>query len=355
MQDRAAQHSLDGQPWVPWLHLNIGGPEEVRMSGPMANLLELLAEKLGFDYTIHSPEEHQWGILLPNGEWSGLVGMVFNNKADLALGPVVMTYDRSRVVTFTSQVTTDYLAILAGFPDIFEGSMFGTLMAFEWQVWMGLFCSLLACLLTVFALDSVARGWAIERRGQLGHYWWLFFAALCSESMPRIPTRGTSRVVLAAWWLMALVIMNAFTGHMKAVTMVQSEPDRIDSIKELADRKDIRILIWKGGAYEALFRDSRSVPEYQAVWQTVVRDNSTMDTNSLYADANMADVQRGKTVIVSDLTTLQYNVGRCCRTLRHGTFYFAQEQFFPHKFALAVSQDSDPAALRVIDQRYASR
>ncbi|XP_075740057.1 putative glutamate receptor [Rhipicephalus microplus] len=108
--------------------------DEVQMSGPMANLLDLLTENLGFTYTLHSPEDGHWGVPLPNGNWTGLVGMMHNNISDLALGPLVMTYGRSLVTTFSSQVTTDYLTILAGFPNIIHASIFGTLMAFELQV-----------------------------------------------------------------------------------------------------------------------------------------------------------------------------------------------------------------------------
>ncbi|XP_049517723.1 probable glutamate receptor [Dermacentor silvarum] len=164
------------------------GLDDVRMSGPMTSLLELLVDELVFNYTIHSPEDGQWGVPLPNGDWSGLVGMVYNNRADLALGPVAITNSCSRAVTFTSQVTTDYLTILAGFSDIVEASMLGPLMAFEWQVWLGLMCSLLACLFMVIVVDVVASGWASETRGLFGRYWWLF-AAICSGQTEKTQKR----------------------------------------------------------------------------------------------------------------------------------------------------------------------
>ncbi|KAK8774214.1 hypothetical protein V5799_011252, partial [Amblyomma americanum] len=168
---------------------------------------------------------------------------------------------------------------------------------------------------------------------------------------PRTPSNVASRIVFAVWWMTIVVLMNAFTGHMKATMMVRPEPDRIDSMKELADRENMKTFIWKGTAYESLLRNSRNVPEYQAVWELVVRSNGTFDTNSLYSEANLIAVQRGEAVIVSDATTMRFHVATNCRKLRHGTFYFSREQFFPHKFAVALNRNEDPNFVATLNQR----
>ncbi|KAH9373050.1 hypothetical protein HPB48_010025 [Haemaphysalis longicornis] len=48
--------------------------------------------------------------------------------------------------------------------------------------------------------------------------------------------------------------MNAFTGHMKATMMVRPEPERIDSMKQLAQRQGIKTFVWQGSAYESLLK-----------------------------------------------------------------------------------------------------
>nr|XP_050040950.2 glutamate receptor 3-like [Dermacentor andersoni] len=181
--------------------------------------------------------------------------------------------------------------------------------------------------------------------------WWMYFSILFYEASPR-PPRGTpSRIIFAMWWLTVLVLMNAFTGHMKATMMVRPEPDRIDSMKELAEHEDMKTFIWEGTAYESLLRGSRNVPEYQAVWEMVARCNGTFDTKSLYSRANLIAVQNGDAVIVSDATTMRFHVAASCGVLRQGTFYFSREQFFPHKFAVALNRNEDPAFVAVVNQR----
>ncbi|EEC17090.1 glutamate receptor, putative, partial [Ixodes scapularis] len=165
-------------------------------------------------YSLSSPEDSQWGMALPGGNWTGLVGMLHQNRADMALGPVAMTYDRSQVSTFTSQVSTDYLTVLSGFPDVVEASVFGTLMAFEWKVWLGLLCSLLLCVFTNFVVDIFMDESKIPATQRLVQLWWIYFSALFCESSPRTPPNIPGRIVLAVWWLTVVVLMNAFTGHM---------------------------------------------------------------------------------------------------------------------------------------------
>ncbi|KAL3204157.1 hypothetical protein MRX96_011828 [Rhipicephalus microplus] len=73
------------------------------------------------------------GMAFPNGSWTGLIGELQANRADLALSPMAITYHRIQLAHFTPQVLTEYMTILAGFPDEMEVNVFGTLMVFQWE------------------------------------------------------------------------------------------------------------------------------------------------------------------------------------------------------------------------------
>ncbi|KAH7964535.1 hypothetical protein HPB51_027224 [Rhipicephalus microplus] len=177
----------------------------------------------------------------------------------------------------------------------------------------------------------------------------------CGLAAPRTPRGTPSRVVFAMWWLTVVVLMNAFTGHMKATMMVRREPDRIDSMKDLAKHNHMKTFVWKGSAYESLLKNSLNIPEYQAVWRMVVRCNGTIETKSLYSKANLIEVQQGLAEILGDATTMRFHVATNCGVLRHGTFYFSKEQFFPHKYAVALNRYEDPAFVAAINQRSAAQ
>lgn len=65
------------------------------------------------------------------------------------------------------------------------------------------------------------------------------------------------RVLLQVWWLGTIVLMTAYTGHMKATMMIEPDPIKIESMKQLA-KKDMPVFVWRGSAYEALLKVRRT-------------------------------------------------------------------------------------------------
>ncbi|CAN7985451.1 unnamed protein product, partial [Ixodes pacificus] len=220
------------------------------------------------------------------------------------------------------------------------------------QVWLGLLCSLLLCVFTNFVVDTFLDDSKTTAAKRLVKLWWIYFSAMFCESSPRTPPNIPGRIVLAVWWLTIVVLMNAFTGHMKATMLIRPEPQRIDSVKALTAHPKMRTLVWKGSAFEALFKNSKDVEEYQALWKMVVRSNGTYETNALYSIDNLRSVLHGKTVIVGEITTMRYHVSRASRLFRNASFYFAKEQFFPHKFAVALRKGTNSSFLDFLNKRY---
>ncbi|XP_075543505.1 glutamate receptor ionotropic, kainate 2-like [Dermacentor variabilis] len=325
------------------------------MYGPMANMIEVLSQEAGFTYNMVCPDEGGTGIALPNGTWIGLVGDLYRNRADIVITPISVTYDRTQVVNFSPQIMAEYLAILAGFPDLVEISAFGTLMAFHWQVWAGLLCSLAVCVISAVLLDARVRakqGSNIRLGRLLEENWWLYVSAMFMESSMRMPQDSPGRMILASWWLIVVVLMNAFTGHMKATMMLFPEPERIDSFKDLARRTNIRPFLWKGGAYENLLKKSLDVEEYRKVWNLIVTHDGLREDKYLYDEENLREVLQGKAVIVSDYTTTLYQASQTCRRrLAAGSYYFAKEPTFSTKLSMAVSRSVNPALMQLMNER----
>ncbi|XP_037505559.2 glutamate receptor 2 [Rhipicephalus sanguineus] len=172
----------------------------------------------------------------------------------MAMGPLGITYDRIQVIHFPPQIHTEYLTILAGFPDQAQVSAFGTLMVFQWQVWMALFFGLLLCVLASVLSDAANYRTNKQIRELLQESWWTYTSAMFMEPPMHTPHSTPGRLVLGAWWLTIVVLMNAFTGHMKATMMLLPDPKRIDSLLDLSRQKDITPFLWKGGAYEDLLK-----------------------------------------------------------------------------------------------------
>ncbi|KAM7311106.1 uncharacterized protein ISCGN_008014 [Ixodes scapularis] len=149
----------------------------------------------------------------------------------------------------------------------------------------------------------------------------------------------------------AIALRNGTDSRFTEFMNKRPEPERIDSMKALSAHPNMRTLIWKGTAYEALLKNSKDVEEYQAVWKMVERCNGTYETNSLYSMNHLRSVLSGEAVIVSDVTTMRYHVSRTCHLFRDANYYFAKEQFFPHKFAIALRNGTDSRFTEFMNKR----
>uniref|UniRef100_G3MT09 Ionotropic glutamate receptor C-terminal domain-containing protein n=1 Tax=Amblyomma maculatum TaxID=34609 RepID=G3MT09_AMBMU len=223
--------------------------------------------------------------------------------------------------------------------------------------WTAVF--LVVCVMTNALVDTVLdsanwsrpANWSRVQR-IIESNWWLYVSAMFMESSTRTPRSLAGRLVLAVWWLTVVVLMNAFTGHMKATMMLVPEPERIDSVRDVSCHPDLRPFVWKGGAYEDLLKNAYGVEVYRIVWAMTVARDGLRDMNRLYEEENLRQVLEGTAVIMSDHTSQQYHMSRTCRRrLAAGSYYFGEESSYPTKLAMAMRKGVDLGLLRLIDKR----
>ncbi|XP_055338557.1 glutamate receptor-like [Paramacrobiotus metropolitanus] len=74
------------------------------VKGFLVDLLKKLAEKGNFRYEVHLRKDGRYGYKDPNSAsgWTGMIGELIKNEADLALAPFTVTDERTEVVSFTT-------------------------------------------------------------------------------------------------------------------------------------------------------------------------------------------------------------------------------------------------------------
>ena len=63
---------------------------------------------MNFTYTVIQPPDGQYGVIQPDGTWSGMVKLLANKEIDIATTPFSVTKSRSAVITFASPITEIY-------------------------------------------------------------------------------------------------------------------------------------------------------------------------------------------------------------------------------------------------------
>lgn len=113
---------------------NITG--EPRISGVEAELLNILAKTLGFNYQLVIPEDKELGQLSQNGNWTGLIGKVVRGEVDMAFGNIAMTKQRAEVADFSKFYTLEESTFVIGRHRHTERFSLAYLHPFEFSVWV---------------------------------------------------------------------------------------------------------------------------------------------------------------------------------------------------------------------------
>lgn len=119
--------------------------------GFIADLLKELSKQLKFKYTLELADDGGYGSYnKTSGEWSGMIGELISQRADLVLADLTITHEREQVMDFTMPYMDFGVTILYRRPPKQEPpSMFIFLDPFTLDVWL---CIISAYLL-IFLLN----------------------------------------------------------------------------------------------------------------------------------------------------------------------------------------------------------
>ncbi|XP_029829344.3 uncharacterized protein LOC8026941 [Ixodes scapularis] len=264
-----------------------------------------------------------------------MMGMLETNESDLALSCFLPTFERLEVALPTVLIVSEEMSILGGRLSVQSSNIFGYIMTFDWQVWTAFLMALLLLSGLSTVVDIIRPTPAGKTKLSLLSLWneqfWKYFENMLTEASAESPGDTPSRILSAVWWMAVIVLMNAFTGHMRACMMIKSQTDTIDSLAELVTRTQVKPYVWGGTAYVFMLRDT-GTPEYQSIWRSVERHQSMLPTEKLYSRDVLNEVMEGKAVIVSDRSSLVYKVSLVCKDFQEGEFYVSREAVTQHPF-----------------------
>ncbi|KAL1440223.1 hypothetical protein MTO96_009531 [Rhipicephalus appendiculatus] len=160
---------------------------------------------------------------------------------------------------------------------------------------------------------------------------------------------GAQRLLSTVWWLATLVLMNAFCGHMRACLMIKSEVEKIESAEDLVSRPQTVPYMWLGTSYVATVANSTN-PHQRKIGR-VIRDRGTaVPVQELYGRALLEKVAQGRAAIISDATSLAFQVSSKCQDFVGAEYYLAREGLVSHPLNSFARKDIDPELFKNINK-----
>ncbi|NXA40247.1 GLRK protein, partial [Eudromia elegans] len=240
------------------------------LEGYCIDLLKALAAELHFSYRVKVVGDGQYGAISSKGNWTGMVGEIIRQEADIAVAPLTVTSAREEVVSFTTPFLQTGIGILLRKDSVSQQTpLFHFLAPFSKETWTGL---LFAYVLTCLCLCLVARlspcEWNEPKKEEnhftfLNSLWFGAGAFALQGASPR-PRALSVRVIAAIWWLFTLALVAAYIANFTALLSSGSEQLPIQTFEDLVKQRELEFGTLDGSSTYYFFKNSKN-PLHQLI------------------------------------------------------------------------------------------
>ncbi|KAL0984081.1 hypothetical protein UPYG_G00136860 [Umbra pygmaea] len=208
------------------------------------DILKKLSRTIKFSYDLYLVTNGKHGKMIA-GIWNGMIGEVFYNRADMAIGSLTINEERSEIIDFSVPfVETGISVMVARSNGTVSPSAF--LEPYSPAVWVMMFVMCLTVVaVTVFVFEYFSPvGYnrklvSAKTTGgptfTIGKSVWLLWGIVFNNSVPIENPKGTtSKIMVLVWAFFAVIFLASYTANLAAF-MIQEQ--YIDTVSGLSDKK----------------------------------------------------------------------------------------------------------------------
>ncbi|XP_021000130.2 glutamate receptor ionotropic, kainate 2 [Parasteatoda tepidariorum] len=298
-----------------------------RYEGFCKDLLDKLASKHHFQYTIREVVDGNHGKRLDNGSWNGMIGELLRKEADIAIADLSITYEREEAVDFTMPWMTLGISILFKKPDKKSPPMFSFLQPLSLEVWFYMGTAYLGVSLFLFILARLSPyEWVnphpcdtendtVENQFTLLNCFWFTIGSIMQQGSDILPRAISTRIVASSWWFFTLIMISSYTANLAAFLTSQRMTSPITDAKDLAKQTTIQYGSVDGGSTQAFFRNS-SYPIYKRMWSFMESQRPSVFTKT--NGDGISRVKMGNYAFLMESTSIEYITERRCELTKIG-------------------------------------
>lgn len=155
-----------------------------------ARFIQLLTEALKVTFTMKYPANYSMGEPLPNGSWSGLIGMVQNGECDIAVDNIAVTEERSEVISYTYPYHIGSISFLTNKPEPSPKSL-ALIYPFTVEVWVAFLMSFF-CMVLLFYL-------MFHKNLSFGSIMWVTYSVTIGQSCNSKFNMTSHKLIFLSW------------------------------------------------------------------------------------------------------------------------------------------------------------
>ncbi|XP_076446347.1 glutamate receptor-like [Babylonia areolata] len=321
--------SIDDRPYVFNTYAARDGVPVVgryRFYGYCADLAEMVAHTVGYEYHIRLVRDGQYGAPQGNGSWNGMIGELIRHEADIAFAPLTITSDREKVLDFTKPFMSLGISIMITRPVDTDPHVFSFMEPLSQEIWLCTVFAFIGVSVVLFLVSRFsAEEWSVDSgEGKLsndftiGNSLWFSLGAFMQQGCDVLPKSVSGRIVTSVWWFFTLIIISSYTANLAAylTTMRMSAP--IKSAEDLAKQTEIKYGTMASGSTNAFFNQT-TVSLYQRMWSFMTSQKNVF-VNSNAEGIRKVRESHGKYAFLIESTTNEYHNNRKpCDTMKVGS------------------------------------
>ncbi|XP_038221120.1 ionotropic receptor 25a [Zerene cesonia] len=367
-------------PAVPWtlqkLDPETGQPMYTEEGEPVyygycVDLIEKIAEAMGFDYEIITPKVGDFGKRLSNGTWDGVVGDLMTGETDMAIAALTMTAEREEVIDFVAPYFEQTGILIVIRKPIRKTSLFKFMTVLRTEVWLSIVAALLLTGFMIWLLEKYSPYSARNnpdaypypcREFTLKESFWFALTSFTPQGGGEAPKALSGRTLVAAYWLFVVLMLATFTANLAAFLTVERMQTPVSSLEQLARQSRINYTVVEGStvhqyfinmkfAEDTLYRvwkeitlNATSDQAQYRVWDYPIREQYGHILLAINASGPVPDALTGFQQVnehteadfafIHDSAEVKYEITRNCNLTEVG------EVFAEQPYAIAVQQGS---------------
>ncbi|GFQ94306.1 lig_chan-Glu_bd domain-containing protein, partial [Trichonephila clavata] len=200
-----------------------GNNNVIFTGGVEAKLIEILSSKLGFDYKLIIPDDKEWGKMV-DGQWTGMIGMVHRNEADIALGDLTVSGPRFKVVDFVPY-TMETSTFVTKIPKAMLKSA-SFVMPFQWPVWI--------TSIFLFIFMPIFFKYLMVKKISQSRMYMSMIGNIFNQPLSFNVENDIDRILMGSWIWYAVLLSSSYTALLLSSLTVPLNENGIRSIKDLA-------------------------------------------------------------------------------------------------------------------------
>ncbi|XP_028173813.1 glutamate receptor ionotropic, kainate 2 isoform X3 [Ostrinia furnacalis] len=295
-----------------------------QFEGYAIDLIHEISKILGFNYTFKLAPDGRYGSYnRETKEWDGMIRELLEQRADVAIADLTITYDREQVVDFTMPFMNLGISVLYRKPIKQPPNLFSFLSPLSLDVWIYMATAYLGVSVLLFILARFSPyEWdtprncldeppMLENQFTLLNSLWFTIGSLMQQGSDIAPKAVSTRMVAGMWWFFTLIMISSYTANLAAFLTVERMDSPIESAEDLAKQTKIKYGALKGGSTAAFFRDS-NFSTYQRMWSFMESARPSVFTSSNKEGEERVMRGKGSYAYLMESTTIEYVVERNC-------------------------------------------